>query len=349
MKILITGGSGFIGSNFIYDLILNPEYEIYNLDYLNYSSNNNLNLISIKSNKNYNFKKIDLFDYKKLHKYIFLIKPDIIINFAAESHVDRSINSPKIFMDSNIIGTFNILEVSKNYISKYNKKNFKFIQISTDEVYGDMPKGKFATEISPQFPSSPYSASKASADNLVTAWGKTYGIPSIITHCTNNYGPYQFPEKFIPHMIIKAINNKKIPIYGDGLQVRDWLHVSDHVNAIKKIMFNGKANEIYNISSMDLLTNIDLVNKIYEILKNFSSKYNFNMKSYKEIIENVTDRPGHDRRYALQNKKIINTLKWNKKIDIDIGLKSTVKWYLDNLNWWESIIKNNYNMERLGL
>jgi len=346
MKILLTGGAGFIGSNFILNFIDN--HQILNYDLITYAGNNN-NLDSIKNHKNYTFQKGDIRDYKLLDKVINDFSPDSIINFAAESHVDRSIDGPKVFIETNIIGTYELLNSSLKYFKslKDNKKEiFKFVHISTDEVYGSLGKeGKFS-ESAPYSPSSPYSASKASSDHLAKAWYKTYNLPIVVTNCSNNYGPYQFPEKLIPLIISNCLSNKELPIYGDGLNVRDWIYVDDHCRGVFEVLSNGKIGETYNIGGNQELTNIELVKKICEILDTIKPSKIIN--SYKELITFVKDRPGHDFRYAINTKKIENKLNFFPIETIDTGLLKTIKWYLENQDWINDIKKNRYNQERLG-
>ncbi len=329
MKIIVTGGSGFIGINLIKYLIKTKRCKVLNIDKLTPTSMNNW-LSYLESNKMYQFKKIDLINYKKLYDAIFRFKPDVIFNLAAESHVDTSISNPKIFIKSNIEGTFNILNVSNNYYQKYKKKNFKFIHISTDEVYGSLKMNdKPKDENSVYRPNSPYSASKASSDHIVRAWNRTYKLPTIITHCSNNYGPYQYPEKLIPVIISKAIRNKNIPIYGTGKNIREWVFVEDHVKYLYFLALKGKVGEVYNIGSNYEVDNLDLCNKICVILKKQTKKnINFN-----KLIDFVEDRKGHDFRYAINSNKIKRIIKNVKKTPLNLGLEKTIKWYLDNSEW----------------
>ena len=323
VKILVTGGAGFIGSNFIrYMLNKYSDYEIVNLDSLTYCGNLE-NLKEIDNNPNYTFVKGDITD-KNLVKQITL-DMDYIINFAAETHVDRSIEDPEIFIKSNILGTQVLMDAAK----KYNIK--KYLQISTDEVYGSLGKTGYFSEYTPLAPNSPYSASKASADLMVRAYFKTYDLPINITRCSNNYGPYQFPEKLIPLMISNALENKSLPIYGDGKNVRDWLHVYDHCSAIDLVLHQGKIGEVYNIGGNNEKANIDIVKLILKELGKDESLINY-----------VKDRPGHDRRYAIDSTKIQNELGWKPKYKFENGLSETIKWYLNNRNWWERIKSGKY-------
>ncbi|MAV59651.1 MAG: dTDP-glucose 4,6-dehydratase [Candidatus Marinimicrobia bacterium] len=347
MKIFVTGGSGFIGSNFIHFQI-NQKNKIFNFDKLTYSSSIE-SLSSLQNNPYYMFKKGDISIASNLEDAVKFFKPNIIINFAAETHVDRSIDGPKDFIQTNIFGTYNLLQVSLNYYKSLNlkeKKRFKLIHISTDEVFGTLDDKGFFNENTPYDPSSPYSASKASSDHLVRAWNKTYDLPVIITNCSNNYGPYQFPEKLIPLMIINAMEKKKLPIYGKGNNIRDWLHVFDHCRAIDIIMQNGKLGSSYIIGGNCEKTNLDIVNMICDI---FDKKFKSNNFKHKNLINFVDDRPGHDYRYAVDYSKIKNELKWEPEISFKKGLASTIDWYLNNDSWWKKIQQTKYNQKRLGL
>ena len=341
-KILVTGGAGFIGSNFI-KICLEDEIEILNFDLLTYAGNlNNLKLSN--ECENYYFVKGDICDSDVFSKYLNEFNPDSIVHFAAESHVDRSIDKPDNFIKTNVNGTYTILNETLKYYKR--NKNFKFIHVSTDEVFGSLDKSGSFDENSAYNPNSPYSASKASSDFLVRAWNKTYSFPGIITNCSNNYGPYQFPEKLIPLVIINCMDNQKIPIYGNGENIRDWIYVEDHCNALKFILENGKIGEKYNIGSNEERTNIEIVSLICEIMDlEFPSK---KVGSYKELINFVEDRPSHDFRYAVNSTKIREELGWNEKYDLKTGLVKTVKWYLENIEWINDIRLNKYNLERLG-
>ena len=348
MKIFITGGSGFIGSNYILKYI--NHHKILNFDKLTYAGNND-NLNSLQNNSNYQFVHGDICDLRLTSNTILAFQPDIIINFAAESHVDRSIDSPKNFIDTNIIGTFNLLTVSLNYWIKYTKKNsnFKFLQVSTDEVFGslEIDDELIFTENSVYNPTSPYAASKASADHLVKAWHLTYGLPILITNCSNNYGPFQFPEKLIPLIIANCLDEKPLPIYGKGLNIRDWIYVDDHCEAIYKVLTNSTIGESYNIGSNNEVKNIDIVKAICSVLDDIKPRRNGN--TYDELITYVTDRAGHDLRYAIDSSKIRNSLGWQPTETVITGIKKTVNWYIDNESWWRKIQKKSYNQERLGL
>lgn len=322
-KILITGGAGFIGSNFVrYMLDKYDDYQIVNLDSLTYCGNLE-NLSQIEDNPNYTFCKGDITD-KKL---VFKITSDVdyIINFAAESHVDRSIEDPEIFIKSNVLGTQVLLDAAKKYGVK------KYLQVSTDEVYGSLGKTGYFREDTPLAPNSPYSASKASADLMVRAYNKTFDLPVNITRCSNNYGPYQFPEKLIPLMISNALEDKPLPVYGDGLNIRDWLHVYDHCSAIDLVLHKGKIGEIYNIGGNNEKKNIEIVKLILQ-----------NLDKPESLIKFVKDRLGHDKRYAIDSSKIQNELGWIPKYTFETGIAETIKWYLDNRKWWERIKSGEY-------
>ena len=347
MKIFVTGGSGFIGSNFI-QYQIKQNNKIFNFDKLTYASSDE-SLISLKNNANYIFIKGDITNRNHLEESVKYYKPNIIVNFAAETHVDRSIDKPTDFIQTNVFGTYNLLQVSLNYfnsISSKEKDEFKLIHISTDEVFGSLDEEDFFNEKTSYDPSSPYSASKASSDHFVRAWNKTYDLPTIITNCSNNYGPYQFPEKLIPLMIINALKKQKLPVYGLGNNVRDWLHVFDHCRAIDIVFKNGKIGSSYLIGGNCEKTNLDIVNMICDI---FDKKFKSNKLKHKDLIMFVEDRPGHDYRYAIDCSKIKNDLKWQPTISIDQGLESTIDWYINNESWWKKIQETKYNLNRLGL
>ena len=339
-KIVVTGGAGFIGSNLV-KLLLKKNYFVINIDNLSYSANP-YNLKYIKNNKNYRFYKVDINNKKEVLKILKKFKPIAIFNLAAETHVDRSIDNPNNFIHSNIFGVYNLLLTFKKYLSK-NKSKIKLIHISTDEVYGDLPSGKRSNEKFPYDPSSPYSATKASADHLIKSFVRTYKLPIIISNCCNNYGPNQFPEKLIPKLIYNIINNKSLPIYGKGKNSREWIHVQDHCEALLKIFLKGKIGESYNVGSGHNIQNVDIAKKLVLILKTKSFKMGKNVK-----IKYVKDRPGHDFRYALDCKKIRKNLKWKTKINLKEGLENTFQWYLNNVNFFTSISKKLYD-KRLGL
>ena len=347
MKILVTGGSGFIGSNFIHYQINNGN-KIYNFDNLTYASSSD-SLSIFNQNPNYVFQKGDVANYKDVQKALSNFCPDKIVHFAAESHVDRSIDGPDAFIKTNIIGTYTLLNESLNYYENMidsKKKSFRFLHVSTDEVFGSLGNFGYFKEDTPYDPSSPYSASKAASDLLVMAWNRTYKLPVVITNCSNNYGPYQFPEKLIPLMIINAINNKKLPIYGSGENIRDWLYVSDHCRAIDMVLNNGEIGDCYLIGGDAEKTNLEIVKTICEVLNELLPKKNFD---YKSLIEFVEDRPGHDYRYAIDFSKIKKKLNWSPKINFNDGIRQTVKWYIENESWWSNDEKNKYKQERLGI
>tara|TARA_B100001287_G_scaffold269268_1_gene266547 strand:+ start:4363 stop:5424 length:1062 start_codon:yes stop_codon:yes gene_type:complete len=348
-KIIVTGGAGFIGGTIIRKLLKEFNSTIYNIDKISYSSDLSSILSIPSSQKRHHHLKIDLKESSLLDTSIEEIKPDIIIHCAAESHVDRSIQNPFQFIESNIIGTFNLLESARKYWNKIDSKKrniFRFHHISTDEVFGSLEDNKFFDEFSNYSPRSPYSASKASSDHLVSSWNNTFGLPTLITNCSNNFGPYQFPEKLIPITILKAINREEIPIYGDGSNIRDWIFVDDHVNAIFKVISSSDVGERYCIGGNCQITNLDLVNNICSII----DKYNPKPYMHKELITFVSDRAGHDKRYAIDNKYIKKKINWEPKHNFKQALENTVKWYLENLDWCKSVMKKSgYNGERLGL
>ena len=334
-KVIVTGGAGFIGSNLV-KYLLKKKYFVINIDKLSYSANP-YNLKNLYKNKNYTFFKVDLNNKKKIVKILKKYKPEGIFNLAAETHVDRSIDKPKNFIFSNILGTYNLLEAILSY-----KKKIKLIHVSTDEVYGDLIKGR-SDEKFPYNPSSPYSSSKASADHLIKAYIRTYKIQAIVTNCCNNYGPNQFPEKLIPKLIFNIINNRALPIYAKGKNSREWMHVQDHCDALLLVYLKGKVGESYNIGSSMNLKNIDIAKKLIKIAKDRTLKINKKVK-----IKFVKDRPGHDFRYALNNKKILNELGWKSKIPFHSGLSKTLDWYLNNKIFFKSVSKKLY-INRLGL
>ena len=358
---LITGGAGFIGSSLIRFLINETKHQVLNIDKLTYASNTQ-SLKSISRNSRYKFIKEDICNKKKISQILKNFKPNIVMHLAAETHVDRSINKPSNFVQTNIIGTQVMLECAREYWNNCKQKNFLFHHISTDEVYGSLNETDLFTEQSNYNPSSPYSASKAASDHLVRAWHRTYGLPIIITNCSNNYGPYQFPEKLIPLIILNALDKKPLPVYGNGQNIRDWLYVEDHVSALYTVVNKGKIGEVYNIGGNNEITNIKIVNKICEILDQLvplkfeKNKNIINLKSSKQIIKSykklitfVHDRPGHDFRYAMNTSKIKKELSWTPKESFKTGIKKTIEWYLNNLNWCKNIENKNYDHKRLGL
>ena len=354
MKIIVTGGAGFIGSAVIRHLIQDSTYDVLNLDKLTYAGNLN-SLASISQESRYSFVKADICDYEAINKVFTDYAPDVIMHLAAESHVDRSIENPREFLDTNIIGTFTLLNVAHQYwlgLTKEKKAIFRFHHISTDEVYGDLPNDPSVlfTETTPYAPSSPYSASKAASDHLVRAWNRTYGLPVLITNCSNNYGPYHFPEKLIPHIILNALSGKPLPIYGDGKEIRDWLYVDDNARALTKVVEKGMVGETYNIGGHNEKQNIEVVHSICAILEELAGDMKpTGVVNYSDLITFVTDRPGHDHRYAIDASKIENELGWTPVETFESGLRKTVEWYLNNRSWWEDVLSGNYKLERKGL
>jgi len=350
MKILITGGAGFIGSAVIRHLIKNTNHDVLNIDKLTYAGNLE-SLKEIESNDRYSFAKIDICDAEGLEKAFTSFKPNLVMHLAAESHVDRSIDGPAEFITTNIVGTYTLLEVARQYWQALNddeKAKFKFHHISTDEVYGDLEgTTDLFTETTSYAPSSPYSASKASSDHLVRAWHRTYNFPVVITNCSNNYGPYHFPEKLIPLVILNALDGKALPVYGTGKQIRDWLYVDDHARALYKVVTEGEIGETYNIGGHNEMQNIEVVKTICQILDEL--KPQINGESYDALITYVKDRPGHDLRYAIDASKIKNDLGWTPTGTFDSGIRKTVEWYLDNLEWCRRVQDGSYQRERLGV
>jgi len=356
MKILVTGGAGFIGSAVVRYIIKNTNDCVVNVDNLTYAGNLE-SLASVQSNQKYSFEKVDICNREELHRVFREHQPDVVMHLAAESHVDRSIDGPLEFIQTNIIGTYNLLDASCQYwmsLPDEKKAQFKFHHISTDEVYGDLegPTDLF-TEESPYAPSSPYSASKASSDHLVRAWLRTYGLPTLITNCSNNYGPCHFPEKLIPLTILNALKGKPLPIYGNGQQIRDWLYVEDHACALYLVATEGKIGETYNIGGHNEKANIDVVKVICALLEelvptNPYSRESKNIKGFESLITYVTDRPGHDVRYAIDASKIERDLGWKPNESFETGIRKTVEWYLNNEDWWRRVLDGSYNFERLG-
>ena len=350
MKILVTGGCGFIGSNFVHQQINNTDNTILNFDKLTYAGNPD-NLSSIEQNPRYSFVQGDICDTALVSETISEFQPEAVVHFAAESHVDRSIDGPMDFVNTNIIGTATLLNATRKYLEVRSQKSdsdeFRFLHVSTDEVFGSLGDDGFFTETTAYDPSSPYSASKAGSDHLVRAWERTYGFPALITNCSNNYGPYQFPEKLIPLMIANCVDEKPLPVYGEGLNVRDWLFVEDHCDAIYSVLQEGTIGETYNIGGNNEIKNIDIVNTICSTLDELKPRSNG--ASYSELITYVTDRPGHDFRYAIDASKIKNELNWEPKETFETGIRRTIQWYLENEDWWRKIQDGSYNQERLGI
>lgn len=347
MKLLITGGAGFIGSALV-RLAISRGHTVINLDSLTYASSLK-SVSSVTNHGNYVFEELDIRDRIGLDAVLTKHSPDAILHLAAESHVDRSIDDPSEFIDVNIIGTFNLLEAARDYWNnKGRPSTFKFLHVSTDEVFGSLPLDpniRFS-ENTAYDPRSPYSASKASSDHLVRAWQATYGLPTLLSNCSNNYGPYQFPEKLIPVTVLNALAGNNLQIYGDGTNIRDWLYVDDHANALLLVLEKGRIGRSYNIGGENEWTNLDLVEKICSILDNLKPRSD---GSYKELIEFVIDRPGHDLRYAIDANRIRDELGWQPTVKIDEGLEQTIRWYLDNEDWWRPLLMRSGTIERLGI
>ena len=356
MKILVTGGAGFIGSAVIRYIIKNTTDEVVNVDKLTYAGNLE-SLVAVCDDSRYVFERVDICNRAELDRIFTQYQPDAVMHLAAESHVDRSIDGPAAFIETNIVGTYTLLEAARAYwndLSQDKKSVFRFHHISTDEVYGDLegPEDLF-TEETPYAPSSPYSASKASSDHLVRAWLRTYGFPTLVTNCSNNYGPYHFPEKLIPLVILNALEGKALPIYGKGHQVRDWLYVEDHACALYKVVTEGEIGETYNIGGHNEEQNIEVVKTICQLLEelmpeNSNSKVSGNTAGFEGLITYVPDRPGHDIRYAIDASKIAKKLDWKPQESFETGMKKTVLWYLNNEEWARRVQDGSYQRERLG-
>ncbi|MDC5316839.1 dTDP-glucose 4,6-dehydratase [Acinetobacter baumannii] len=350
MKILVTGGAGFIGSAVIRNIIKNTQDEVLNIDKLTYAGNLE-SLSEIDTDPRYQFAQVDICDSERLIEIFKNFQPDAVMHLAAESHVDRSIDGPAEFITTNIVGTYTLLEVARKYwlqLNEEKKASFKFHHISTDEVYGDLEgTTDLFTETTSYAPSSPYSASKASSDHLVRAWHRTYGLPIVVTNCSNNYGPYHFPEKLIPLVILNALDGKALPIYGKGDQIRDWLYVEDHAKALYKVVTEGKVGETYNIGGHNEKQNIEVVKTICKILDELKPQNNH--QPYETLITFVKDRPGHDLRYAIDASKIAKDLGWKPEETFETGIRKTVEWYLNNLEWCRRVQDGSYQRERLGV
>lgn len=351
MRILVTGGAGFIGSALIRHLIRDTGHSVLNLDKLTYAGNLE-SLAEVDGDTRYQFLQADIADRERISEALLEFQPDAIMHLAAESHVDRSIDGPAEFIQTNIVGTYQLLEAARAYwqsLPEGRREAFRFHHISTDEVYGDLHGvDDLFTETTPYAPSSPYSASKASSDHLVRAWQRTYGLPVLITNCSNNYGPYHFPEKLIPLVILNALDGKPLPVYGDGAQVRDWLYVEDHARALFKVVSEGKVGETYNIGGHNEQKNIDVVRSICALLEELAPSKPEGVARYEGLITFVKDRPGHDLRYAIDAGKIERELGWVPQETFQTGLRKTVQWYLDNLEWCRRVQDGSYQRERLG-
>ncbi|AJF74047.1 MULTISPECIES: dTDP-glucose 4,6-dehydratase [Raoultella] len=352
MKILVTGGAGFIGSAVVRHIIENTQDDVRVVDCLTYAGNLE-SLASVAQNERYSFSRTDITDAQGIAGQFSEFQPDIVMHLAAESHVDRSIDGPAAFIQTNLIGTFTLLEAARHYYQSLNeaqKQRFRFHHISTDEVYGDLHgTDDLFTEETSYAPSSPYSASKAGSDHLVRAWNRTYGLPVVVTNCSNNYGPYHFPEKLIPLTILNALAGKPLPVYGNGEQVRDWLYVEDHARALYKVATEGHSGETYNIGGHNERKNIDVVRTICAILDKVVEQKPGNISHFADLITFVKDRPGHDLRYAIDAAKIQRDLGWVPEETFESGIEKTVHWYLNNQTWWQRVLDGSYAGERLGL
>ncbi|WP_214455853.1 dTDP-glucose 4,6-dehydratase [Klebsiella quasipneumoniae] len=352
MKILVTGGAGFIGSAVVRHIIENTQDEVRVMDCLTYAGNLE-SLAPVAGSERYSFSQTDITDAAAVAAQFSEFHPDIVMHLAAESHVDRSIDGPAAFIQTNVIGTFTLLEAARHYwsgLGEEQKQAFRFHHISTDEVYGDLHgTDDLFTEETPYAPSSPYSASKAGSDHLVRAWNRTYGLPVVVTNCSNNYGPYHFPEKLIPLTILNALAGKPLPVYGNGEQIRDWLYVEDHARALYKVATEGKSGETYNIGGHNERKNIDVVRTICAILDKVVAQKPGNITHFADLITFVTDRPGHDLRYAIDATKIQRDLGWVPQETFESGIEKTVHWYLNNQTWWQRVLDGSYAGERLGL
>lgn len=348
MKYLITGGAGFIGSAVIRNIIAKTDDQVVNVDKLTYAGHLE-SLHSVSNSRRYAFEHIDICEEDKLERVFDRHQPDVVLHLAAESHVDRSIDGPASFIETNIVGTYRLLEVSRRYwaeLPSSRRSIFRFLHVSTDEVFGDLGESQSRfTEETRYAPSSPYSATKASADHLVRAWHRTFDLPVIITNCSNNYGPFHFPEKMIPLMILNGLEGKSLPIYGDGLQVRDWLYVEDHARALLEVVNRGRVGETYNIGGCCERSNVEVVRTLCDLLDELAPRD----ASHHDLIVHVNDRPGHDKRYAIEPEKIKKELGWLPRESFETGMRKTVKWYIDNLAWCSRVQENNYQRSRLGM
>jgi len=351
MNILVTGGAGFIGSAVVRFLIEHTEHQVLNLDKLTYAGNLQ-SLAAVSGHPRYQFVQQDICDQNAVMALLLQFRPHIIMHLAAESHVDRSIDGPGEFIQTNVMGTFSLLQAARQYyqqLDQATQRQFRFHHISTDEVFGDLHgTDDLFTEQTPYAPSSPYSASKAASDHLVRAWHRTYGLPVVLSNCSNNYGPYHFPEKLIPLMILNALAGKPLPVYGDGKQIRDWLYVEDHARALYRVATQGSVGQSYNIGGHNEKQNIEVVQTICDLLEELAPEKPAGVAQYRDLITYVTDRPGHDVRYAIDASKISTELNWQPAETFDTGLRKTVLWYLHNQAWWQAVLDGSYQLERLG-
>lgn len=359
MKLLVTGGAGFIGSAVVRHILNSSADTVINVDKLTYAGNQESIPTELHSSR-YIFEQVDICDASELKRVFNQYQPDAVMHLAAESHVDRSIDGPGEFIQTNVVGTYTLLEATREYwsgLDNLKKQSFIFHHISTDEVYGDLPHPNelpagselpLFTEQTPYAPSSPYSASKASSDHLVRAWQRTYGLPTVITNCSNNYGPYHFPEKLVPHIILNALAGKSLPVYGDGSQIRDWLYVKDHARALVTVVKSGKVGETYNIGGHNEKRNLEVVETICDLLDELAPNKPDGVARYRDLITFVTDRPGHDARYAIDADKIQQELNWAPQESFESGIRKTVEWYLGNQDWWQRVMSGAYKLDRLG-